>query len=155
MFLKMHNYLDKLENKTGKAKIGKILFNKYYSIKNLYWTLFYTVSLSFLVGLGNAIPALGSEKMLPLVYQGFINNIPFSIFINLFYAKIIDKISNLGHLRRDGNILWAIVLVLFVLWHFIIGTENPIQANIMPGIVSLILTNYNINTLLRKKYSKL
>jgi len=149
MFLKMHNYLDRLEKQIGNRKIGKILFNKYYGIKNLYWTLFYAVSLSSLAGIGNAFSASGLNDFLLLFIQGFINTMYLSIFVNIFYAKIVERLSNSGHFRRNGNILWAIVNLLFIAWHIILGTENPLQANIMPGIASLILTNYHINILLR------
>jgi hypothetical protein len=143
----MHNYLDKLENIIGNTKRGKLLFNKHYNLKDLYWTLFYGISLSSLAGIGNSYSASGLNNFLLLFMQGFVNAMYLSIFVNIFYVKIIDKFSNLDHFRRNGNILWFTVLLLFIAWHYILGTENPLQANIMPGIASLVLTNYHISSI--------
>jgi hypothetical protein len=148
----MHNYLDKLESRIGSTKAGKILFNKHYGLKDLYWTLFYAVSISLLAGIGNGISELGSgvNSAAYFVVQGFINNLYFSFFVNIFYAKIVDRLSHGRHFRRNGNILWAIVAVLSVTWHYIMGTENPIQTNILPNLTALIVTNHHINVLSRK-----
>jgi hypothetical protein len=148
----MHTQLDKLENKIRHIKIGGFLFNKYYNIKDLYWALFYVTTLSALAGFGNAFPGLHSSitNIFILFGQGFLNNIYLSLFVNLFYVKIVNKLSDGKHFRRNGNILWSIVMIVFVGWHYFIGTENPIQANILPGILSLILTNYHINTIVNK-----
>lgn len=149
----MHKYLDILESRIGSNKFGKFLFNNYYNLRDLYWGLFYAVSLSLLAGFGNALPELNTNilNMLYLVFQGFLNNLYLSLFVNIFYAKLINKFSYGSHLRRNGNILWGAVLLMFISWHYIIGTENPIQANIMPGIASLILTNYQINAVKNSK----
>lgn len=147
----MQKYIDILENKIGNKKIGKFLFNKYYNIRNLYWTLFYAVTLSALAGLGNAFSELGSgaSNILSLFFQGFINNMYLSFFLNIFYAKIVDKLGKRKHFRRNGFILWGVVAVIFVLWHYNIGAENPLQSNIAPAIVSFILTLHHINVIIK------
>ena len=147
----MHNYIDKLENNVGNRKIGKFIFNKYYNLRDLCWTLYYAVSLSLLAGLGNAFLDKGAGSFGILLLHGFLNNFYLSFFLNIFYSKIINKFSKLDHFRRNGNILAITVVVLFITWHYFIGTENPIKANILPGIVSLILTNHHISTLLKQK----
>ena len=148
----MHKYFDNLETKIGNKKFGKFLFNKYYNIKNLYWTLFYSISLSTLTGFGNAFPGLdlGISNILNLFIHGFINNMYLSFFLNIFYAKIVDRLSNGNHFRRNGYILWGIVVIIFFIWHNIIGTENLFQSNIAPAIISFILTRHHINVILRK-----
>lgn len=151
----MHKYIDNLENKIKSTNIGNILFNKYYSLRDLYWTFYYAVSLSLLAGLGNAFFDTSDGSFSYLLFQGFLNNFYLSFFINVFYSKIIFKLSKGSNLRRNGNLLAAIVLVAFIVWHYILGTDNPIQANILPGITSFILTNYHISVLLKKGNSKI
>ena len=151
----MHKYTDKLENDIGGRKTGKFIFNKYYNLRDLYWTLYYSVSLSLLAGLGNAFLDEGNGGFGSLFLHGFLNNFYLSFFLNIFYARIINKLSKGGNFRWNGNILAVTVVVLFIVWHYFIGTENPMQTNILPGIVSLILTNHHISALLRKKNSKL
>jgi len=149
----MHN-LDNLENKIRDTHIGKLLFNKYYNIRNLSWTLFYAISISLLAGIGNSISELNSgiNNVFFLSLQGFVNNLYLSFFVNIFYPRIVEWLSHRSHMRRNGNILWAIIFALFVVWHFIIGTENPIQTNIIPNLAALIITNYHINILNREKH---
>ena len=147
----MHKYLDNLENRVKGSNTGKILFNKYYSLRDLYWTFYYAVSLSLLAGFGNAFLGEGAGDFANLFLHGFLNNIYLSFFLNIIYSKIVNRLSKLGHFRRNGNILAVIVVGLFISWHYFVGTENPIQANILPGIVSIILTNYHISALLEKR----
>jgi hypothetical protein len=146
----MHNYLGRLENKISNTNVGKIIFNKYYNVLDLYWTLFYAISISILAGIGNSIVDLNSGNIFYLLSQGFINNIYLSLLINIFYPKIISKLSDMPNLRRNGNLFWAFIFALFVAWHYILGTENPILANIPPNLAALILTNYQISILIRK-----
>ena len=146
----MHKYLDKLEKQLGTRRIGNFLFNRYYNLRDVCWTLYYAVSLSLLAGLGNAFLDKSGSSFASLLLHGFLNNFYLSFFLNIFYTRIINKLSKENNFRRSGNILAVTVVFLFIAWHYFIGTENPIQANIMPGIVSLILTNHHISTLLRK-----
>jgi hypothetical protein len=147
----MHNYLAQLEIKFSNTTVGKFIFNKYYGLLDLYWTLFYAISISILAGIGNSMADLNSGNMFFLISQGFLNNIFLSLLINIFYPKIISKLSDMPNLRRNGNLFWAFIFALFVAWHYILGTENPIQANIPPNLAALILTNYQISILIRKK----
>ena len=147
----MHRYLDRVEKKIENTSTGKFLFNKYFNLKDLYWTLVYVVSISILAGIGNAFPEIQSGKALFTFWQGLLNNLYFSIFINLFYARIINFLGNKKHLRFNGNLLWAIVMIFFVIWHYVIGTENPIATNVLPAIAAFILTNYQINALKNSK----
>jgi hypothetical protein len=147
----MHNYLASLENKISNTTVRKIIFNRYYNVLDLYWTLFYAISISILAGIGNSIVDLHSENIFYLLSQGFVNNIYLSLLINIFYPKIISKLSDLPNLRRNGNLFWAFIFALFVVWHYILGTENPILANIPPNLTALILTNYQISILIRKR----
>lgn len=151
----MHKYIDKLENKIKDTSAGNILFNKYYSLRDLYWTFYYAASLSLLAGFGNAFLDKGAGDFANLFLHGFLNNLYLSFFLNIAYSKIVNRLSKLGHFRRNGNILAVIVAALFITWHYFMGTENPIKANILPGIVSIILTNHHISALLEKKNSKL
>ena len=91
----MYKYLVKLESKIGKKRIGKILFNDYYDLKDLYWTLVYTAAFGILAGIGNAIPGfgLGFHFVIFLFVQGFLNNTYLSLIINIIYAKIVDFIK--------------------------------------------------------------
>jgi len=151
----MHKSLDKLENRIKGSNIGNILFNKYYGLRDLYWTCYYAVSLSLLAGFGNAFLDNGNGSFANLLLHGFLNNFYLSFFLNIFYSKIINRLSKGSDFRRNGNIMAVIVWALFIMWHYALGTENPVKANILPGIVSIILTNYHISTLLGDKNSKL
>ena len=143
----MHKYLDRLEKRIGDTSTGKFLFNKYYNLRDLYWTLIYAVGISILAGIGNAIPEIQSGKVLFTFWQGFVNNLYFSVFVNLFYARIMNFLGTKKHLRFNGNLLWVVLTVLFLIWHYSIGTENPISTNILPAFTALMLTNYHITTL--------
>ena len=149
----MHKYLDRWEKKIEGTPSGKFFFNKYYNIKDLYWTILYTTTFGVLAGFGNAFPELNSglANILYAFAQGFLNNTYLSIFINIFYARVINFWSNKKHLRLYGNILCAIVQVMFYIWHSTLGTENPFQAILLPAIAAFLLTNYHINTLKNSK----
>lgn len=145
----MHKYLDELEKKIGKTPSGKFLFNKYYSIKDLYWAVLYTTAFGILAGLGNVFPELQANlsKILYVFAQGFLNNTYLAFFINIFYARIINFLSNKKYLKLYGNILWALVQLMFYTWHSMLGTENPFQAVLLPAIAALLITNYHINSI--------
>jgi len=153
----MHKYLDKLENNINNKKIKNILFNKYYNLKDLYWTLVYSVSLSALAGLGNTFiePKSNLSLTLFLFLQGFINNFYLSLIISTFYARLINGLVKLKNLRINGNIAWAVTQIMFFIWHSILGTKNPLNAIILPAVAALILTNFHINTILKQKNSKI
>src|SRR3989338_783036 len=143
----MHMYLDRLKKRVGNTPFGKLLFNRYYSIKDLYWTVLYTTAFGILAGFGNAFPELNSglAKVLYAFAQGFLNNTYLAIFINIFYARIINFLSNKEYFRYYGNILWAFVQLSFLGWHYFIGTGNPIQTMILPALLAFLLTNYHIS----------
>jgi len=143
----MYKYLGSLEKKIGNESLRKFLFNKYYSIKDLYWTVLYTTAFGILAGFGNAFPELNSglAKALYAFAQGFLNNTYLAIFINIFYARIINFLSNKEYFRYYGNILWAFVQLSFLGWHYFIGTGNPIQTMILPALLAFLLTNYHIS----------
>src|SRR3989338_1999980 len=143
----MYKYLGSLEKKIGNESLRKFLFNKYYSIKDLYWTVLYTTAFGILAGFGNAFPELNSglATALSAFAQGFLNNTYLAIFINIFYARIINFLSNKEYFRYYGNILWAFVQLSFLGWHYFIGTQNPVQTMILPALLAFLLTNYHIS----------
>lgn len=143
----MYKYLGSLEKKIGNESLRKFLFNKYYGIKDWYWAILYTTAFGILAGLGNAVPELQASlsKVLYAFAQGFLNNTYLAIFINIFYARIINALSNKEYFRYYGNILWAFVQLSFLGWHYFIGTENPAQTMILPALLAFLLTNYHIS----------
>ncbi len=147
----MYEHIDKLENKIKGSNIRNILFNKCYGLRDLYWTLYYAVSLSLLAGLGNAFLDNSNGSFINLLLHGFLNNLYLSFFLNIFYSKLINRLSNGGNFRRNGNILAVVVGAVFIMWHYALGTENPVKANILPGIVSMLLTNHHISVLLARR----
>jgi len=143
----MHNYLDKLENKISNSIIQKFLFNKYYNIKDLYWTIFYTIAFGALAGVGNAFPERGLENITNAFVQAFINNTYLAFFVNIFQTRLINLLSTTKHFRLYGNIVGVTISLGFVIWHIFIGTQNPIQTNILPFILAFTLINYHISVL--------
>ena len=149
----MDRYLDRMEKRIGNAPSGKIIFNKYYSIKDLYWTVLYTTAFGILAGFGNAFPDLnlGFAIVLYAFAQGFLNNTYLSIFINIVYAKAINLMNKSENIRMYGNLFCGFTLFLFLLWHYFIGTQNPIATISLQAILAFILTNYQINSLKNSK----
>ena len=143
----IYKYLNSLEKKISNEPLRKFLFNKYYSIKDLYLAVLYTTAFGILAGLGNAFPELqaGLSKTLYAFAQGFLNNTYLAVFINIFYARIINVLINKEYFRYYGNILWAFVQLSFLGWHYFIGTENPAQTMILPALLAFLLTNYHIS----------
>ena len=146
--MKIYNYLDKLKQNIKNENIKKILFNKYYDIKDLYWNLLYTLGFGLAAGIGNAIPEAESLKNFILALgNGFLNNAKLGIFINLFFAKTVDLLGKTSYPRLYTNLFCAFVQALFLSWHYIIGTENPIQTMVLPILIGFVLVNYHVNTL--------
>src|SRR3989338_604088 len=143
----IYKYLNSLEKKISNEPLRKFLFNKYYSIKDLYLAVLYTTAFGILAGLGNAFPELqaGLSKTLYAFAQGFLNNTYLAVFINIFYARIINFLGNKKYFRYYGNILWAFVQLSFLGWHYFIGTENPVETMILPALLAFLLTNYHIS----------
>ncbi len=149
----MPKYLDKLENKFENKKIGKILFNKYYNLRDFCWMFYYLIAFGALAGIGNSLSELNSglKILLPLFWQGFLNNSYLSILITIIFAKSVNLLSTKKHFRLNVNIFNAIIMVLFLLWHYIIGTENPLQAMVLPALLSLFLINHHVSAVKNKK----
>ncbi len=143
----MHKYLDRLEKRAGNTASGRFLFNRYYNIKDFYWTILYTTAFGILAGFGNAFPGLQSSlaDILYAFAQGFLNNTYLAIVINIFYARIINFLSKKEYFRYYGNTLWAFVQLSFLAWHYFIGTENPVETMILPALLAFLLTNYHIS----------
>jgi len=152
----MHNQIDKLENKIGNKKFGRFLFNKYYNIRDLYWSIIYTIAFSVLAGIGNTFPELhsGFENVFNLFKQGFINNIYLAVIVNTFFTKIINSLRYQLYFRLIGNLFTVIVEIAFFIWHVIIGTENPLQTMTLIVILAFSLVNYHISALTKKIIAK-
>jgi len=148
----MHKYLERLEKRIEYTKFGKILFNKYYDLKDLYWAILYTIAFSVLAGVGNAFPEINSgiRNVIFLFVQGFVNNTYLAIIVNLFFTKIINSLKNMKYFRLFGNFFTAIVEFGFLIWHFFIGTENPLQTMTLIVILAFILVNYHISAVIKK-----
>ena len=149
----MHKYLDRWEKKIEGTPSGKFFFNKYYSIKDLYWTILYTTTFGVLAGFGNAFPELNSglANILYAFAQGFLNNTYLSIFINMVFAKIINLLSKSKNIRIYGNIFTAFMQLLFLTWHYFIGTQNPLATISLQAVLAFILANYQINSVKNSK----
>jgi len=148
----MHNQIDKLENKIGNKKLGRFLFNKYYNVKDLYWAIIYSIAFSVLAGIGNSFPELhsGFENVFILFKQGFINNIYLAIIVNTFFTKVINSLRHKIHFRLMSNLFTALVEVGFLVWHIIIGTENPLQTMTLIVILAFLLVNYHVSAVIKK-----
>jgi len=148
----MHNQIDNLENKFGNKKIGKILFNKYYNVKDLYWAIIYTLAFSTLAGIGNAFPDIhmGFRNLIYLFREGFINNVYLAIIVNTFFTKVINSLRNKKHFRLKSNLFTAWVEVGFLVWHYMIGTNNPLQTMSLIVILAFLLVNYHVSALIKK-----
>jgi len=146
----MHNYLDTIENKIIDKKIGKILFNKYYNIKDLYWTIFYTIAFSLLAGIGNAFTERGFDNIISAFIQAFLNNAYLGFFVNIFQSRLIAYLSTTMHFRLYGNITAGTIQIGFIVWHTLIGTLNPLQTNVLPAIMAFSLINYHMSVLKRR-----
>ena len=149
----MDRYLDRLEKGIGNTPSGKIIFNRYFSIKDLYWAILYTTAFGLLAGIGNSFAdfSLGLGIALYAFAQGFLNNTYLSLFVNIVYAKIINLIKKSKYFRFYGNLICAFVQLLFLAWHYFIGTQNPIATISLQAVLAFILTNYQINSLKNSK----
>ncbi|MBI2134464.1 hypothetical protein HYU09_00605 [Candidatus Woesearchaeota archaeon] len=149
----MHKYLDQLENKIENMKLRGFLFNRYYNIRDLYWAVLYTAAFGLLAGIGNALPELqsGLADILYAFAQGFLNNTYLSIFISIVFAKIINLLNKSKNIRIYGNLVAFFTQLLFLAWHYFIGTQNPIAAISLQAILAFILTNYQITAVKNSK----
>ena len=139
-------FLNYLQEKTKNTNLGRFLFNKYYNLIDFKWNLFYTFWFAVAAGIGNAVPGLndGFSKIIFLFIQGFINNATLGIFINVFYGKTVTLLQKTKHPRINSNIFAGSFQIIFLVWHYAIGTENPLQTMIFPLIMAFIVTNYHV-----------
>lgn len=138
------SYIVSLEKKIKNQRVRDFLFNKYYSIVDIYWNFYYVFWYGVISGIGNAFPSFGEPDMIRLFIQGFVNNAMLGLILNLFYARTVNYLITTRFPRLYPNILNLAVQALFLFWHFFIGTENPLQTWTLPFIAGFILTNYHV-----------
>ena len=145
----MYKYIISLKSKLNNKKLRNILYNSYFSLIDLYWNIYYTFWFGVFAGIGNAFHGNANE-LISLFFQGFINNAYLSIFVNLFYAKFVGIMIKTNHPRLYSNTFGLAVQSAFLLWHYFIGTQNPLQTMVLPVVGGIVLVNYHVTRVLRQ-----
>lgn len=126
--------LKKLKKIAGKVK------------DSLYWDLFYTIGYSSVTGLGNG---LGNLRQGESFSEGFgnayCNNFPLGMAVNLVYPVVFDQLKETKHYRTYANLFTLGVNGAFLLWHYLAGTENPLEAMSLNTLAGLAMANKHVN----------
>ncbi|HHE36184.1 MAG TPA: hypothetical protein ENL16_00020 [Candidatus Woesearchaeota archaeon] len=112
----------------------------------LYWDFYYTVGYSSTAGLGNGLANIKNNKSFSAGFgEAYTNNFPLGMAINLIYPVIFNQLKKTKHYRLYANLLTVGVNLGFLGWHYITGTEHPIQT-MMPNFgIGLLMANKHVS----------
>ena len=124
-------------------KLPNKLTYAWHTITNkLYWDLYYTIGYSMTAGIGNGLGNLQNDKSFSDGFgEGFVNNVPLGMAINVVYPIAFDFLKKREHYRRNANLLTLGINLGFLAWHYLTGTENPLQTMMPTMGVRLLMTN--------------
>lgn len=120
-----------------------------------YWDLYYTTGYSSMAGLGNGMAnAQKGESFKEGFGEAYINNFPLGMAVNLAYPLIFNKLKKSKNYRLYANLATLGINAGFLAWHYLTGTENPVQAMIPNTLVGLAMANGHVSQTKKKNLEK-
>lgn len=111
-----------------------------------YWDLYYTTGYSSMAGLGNGVAnAQEGESFKEGFGEAYVNNFPLGMAVNIAYPIIFNKLKKSKNYRLYANLVTLGINAGFLGWHYLTGTENPIQTMIPNTLVGLAMANTHIS----------
>jgi len=124
-------------------KIIQTIGNNY---KAVYNSINYTIGFSSAAGLGNGLGNLQQENNFSDGFgQGYINHFQIAFFTGFAYTYALKHFRDSKHSRLYSNLFHAGISSGFLIWHYIIGTENPIQTILPPATFGFMMVNNNVS----------
>ena len=114
--------------------------------EHLYWDLYYTVGYSSTAGLGNGLAnSEKGESFSEGFGEAYVNNFPLGMLVNLAYPLAFKKFEKSKYYRLYANLFTLGVNAGFLAWHYLAGTDNPVETMIPNTIVGLLMANRHVS----------
>jgi len=144
--LKLNQYL----TREGWKKDYRQTENDFKKLKGLgetlYWDLYYTVGYGSVAGLGNGLANVKEGKSFSDGFgEGYVNNFSLGMLVNLLYPLAFKKFQKSKNYRLYANLFTVGINGGFLGWHYLTGTENPLQTVMGTTAAGLIMANRHVS----------
>ena len=117
-----------------------------------YYDLYYTIGYGTLAGLGNGYGDHTAGNRFDYGFgEGFINNAKLGLLINPVYPILFKHLQKGKNYRRNAHLFNLGLNLLFLGWHYYVGTANPIQTQIPSLLVGVLMVNKHVSETLDEK----
>lgn len=142
--MKIINKTEKLKEKRNSNKKNIVTLKNI--AESLYWDLYYTIGYSSVAGLGNGLANAEEGKSFSNGFgEAYTNNFPLGMVVNLAYPIAFKYFQKSKHYRLYANLFTAGINLGFLVWHYYLKTENPIETMIPNTAVGLAMANKHVS----------
>ncbi|MFC1732027.1 hypothetical protein ACFL6I_17050 [candidate division KSB1 bacterium] len=115
-------------------------------IKKAYDTTYravgYSISSSSIAGLGNG---LASDYFKNGFGEGFVNHFTLAFPLSCTYPVLFERMRDSKHYRLYANSYHIGITTVMCLFHYIVGTENPIETVAPIALISFPILNRHVS----------
>lgn len=105
----------------------------------------YTMGYSSVAGLGNALAAQEHGENFESAFgEAYVHNFPPGMAANLAYPVVFNRLREGSHYRLYANLFTIGVNAGFLAWHYLCGTEHPLQTMIPNTLAGLAMANFHV-----------
>lgn len=114
--------------------------------ETLYWDLYYTIGYSSMAGLGNGLANIEDDKSFSDCFgEAYVNNFPLGMTVNIVYPLAFKRFEKSKNYRLYANLFTAGVNLGFLAWHYLSGTDNPMETMVPNTAVGLAMANKHVS----------
>ncbi|MBW2966645.1 hypothetical protein KY342_06085 [Candidatus Woesearchaeota archaeon] len=108
--------------------------------------LVYSAGSSAAAGLGNAVKeSCQGESFTDGFWQGSTNHLALALIANIVHPFANSYFRKTKHYRLNVNLFLGSVFSVMISLHYFLGTYNPIEAMIPPGLAVTAITNIYVS----------
>jgi len=108
--------------------------------------LIYTAGASTAAGIGNGVKQVyQGESFTEGFWQGSTNHVALALIANIVHPFANSYFRKTKHYRLNANLFLGGVFGVMILLHYFLGTYNPIEAMIPPGLATITMTNIYVS----------
>jgi hypothetical protein len=108
--------------------------------------LYFTLGTSLVAGIGNAVTSIVrldssiSEAAIDF-FHASVGNLGFGLLVNFIPASFNHRFAGTRYFWLTGNLMMLGMNALMLGFHYLIQTENPLEARLLPTIASQTIEN--------------
>ncbi|MBN2101950.1 MAG: hypothetical protein JW716_03705 [Candidatus Aenigmarchaeota archaeon] len=117
----------------------------------LYWDFYYSTGYGGIAGLSNGLSNMGKGKSFSDGFgEGYVNNFSLGMGVNLAYPVIFRQLQKTNHYRLYANLFTLGINAGFLGWHYLTGTDNPLQTTLATTAAGLLMANKHVSETINK-----